>query len=155
MKRGKKTLILGIGNVFQKDDGVGVHVVQYLQQQNIHLPASVDVMDGGTAGFNLIPYMVGYDKLVIIDALKVNDRPGSIYKFNGQHLKAQSPQVSLHEMGIAEVLKILKIQGYQPEVEVIGIVPEDISSLDSMLSPSVEESIPKVVDLILDSVTVY
>lgn len=155
MKRGKKTLILGLGNVLQKDDGVGVHVVQYMQQQNINLPTNVDVMDGGTAVFNLIPYMIDYDKLVIVDAVKVDDRPGSVYKFNGHHLKAQSPQVSLHEMGIAEVLKILKIQGHSPEVEVIGIVPEDILSLDSALSPSVQESIPKVVDLILDSITAY
>ncbi|MCX8123022.1 MAG: HyaD/HybD family hydrogenase maturation endopeptidase [Spirochaetes bacterium] len=155
MKRGKKTLILGIGNMFQKDDGVGVHVVQYMQQHNVPLPASVKLLDGGTAGFNLIQYMLGYDKLVIIDALRVQDKPGSIYRFSGNHLKAQSPQVSLHEMGIAEVLRVLQLKGARPEVEVIGIVPEDIWSLDTSLSPSVEGSIPKVVELILDSVTAY
>ncbi|MEJ5360841.1 MAG: HyaD/HybD family hydrogenase maturation endopeptidase [Spirochaetota bacterium] len=155
MKRGKKTLILGIGNLLQKDDGIGVHVVQYMQKNNVKLPDNVELLDGGTVGFNLIPYMIDFDKLIIVDALKVQDRPGSIYRFDGKHLKAKTPNVSLHEMGIAEVLKVLRVQGYSPEVEVIGIVPEDVASLDITLSPLVAESIPKVVDLILDSVTAY
>ena len=153
MKRGKKTLILGIGNLLQKDDGIGVHVVQYMQNNNISLPKNVELLDGGTAGFALIPYMIDCDKLIIIDALKVKDKPGSIYRFDGKQLMVKSPNVSLHEMGIAEVLKVLQIQGASPDVEVIGIVPEDINSLDIAPSPLVAKSIPKVVNLILDSVT--
>lgn len=153
MKRSKKTLILGIGNLLQKDDGIGVHVVQYIQKNNINLPENVELLDGGTAGYNLIPYMVDFDKLIIVDALRVQDKPGSIYRFDGKHLIAKSPNVSLHEMGIAEVLRVLQIQGANPDVEVIGIVPEDINSLDVTPSPLVAESIPKVVNLILDSVT--
>ncbi len=154
MKR-KKTLILGIGNLLKKDDGIGVHVVQYMQNNNLSLPENVELIDGGTAGFDLIPYMMGFDKLIIVDALKVQDKPGSIYRFDGSYLKAQSPHVSLHEMGIAEVLKVLKIQGSTPDVEVIGIVPENISTMDITPSPSVAQSIPKVVDLILDSIKAY
>lgn len=154
MKQKNKLLVLGIGNLLKKDDGIGVHVIQYLQDNNIHMPDNVDLLDGGIAGFDLIQHMMHYDRIIIIDALKIQDKPGSIYKFNAKHLIVKSPNVSLHELGIAEVLELLKIKGASPEVEVIGVVPEDIDSLDMTLSPSIEESIPKVVDLILDSVTV-
>lgn len=153
MKQKDKILVLGIGNLLKKDDGVGVHVVQYLQNNNIPVPDNVDVLDGGIAGFDLIQHMIQYNRIIIIDALKVQDKPGSIYKFNAKHLISKSPNVSLHELGIAEVLELLKIKGAAPDVDVIGIVPEDVHSIDMTLSPLVEESIPKVVDLILDSVT--
>lgn len=151
----KRTLILGIGNLLQKDDGVGVHVIQYMQQHDISLPQHVELLDGGIAGFDLILHMNQFDKIMIVDALNVHDKPGSIYRFSGEHLVSKSPNVSLHELGIAEVLKVLKIQGSDPDIEVIGIVPENIKDLDMTLSPSVAESVPKVVDLILESVTVH
>ncbi len=151
----KRTLILGIGNLLQKDDGVGVHVIQYMQQHNVLLPQHVELLDGGIAGFDLISHMIQFDKIMIVDALNVHDKPGSIYRFAGEHLVSKSPNVSLHELGIAEVLKVLKIQGAYPDIEVIGIVPENIKDLDMTLSPSVAESVPRVVDLILESVTVH
>lgn len=154
MNQDKKMLIMGIGNILRKDDGIGIHVVQYLQD-NTCLPDTVDVLDGGSAVLGLMPYMMDYDKIVIIDALRYDDKPGSIYRFGSDHLTSKSPHISLHELGIAEVLRILKIQGAEPDVEIIGIVPENTVDCDMSLSPSVAESIPKVVDLILKDVIAH
>lgn len=153
MKQKKSTLVLGIGNILRKDDGVGVHIIQYMQNNTIILPKDIELIDGGIAGFDLVSYMMEYDRIIIVDALKVQDKPGSIYRFDAKYLNAQSPNVSLHELGIAEVLKVLKIQGKNPDVEVIGIVPENIEELDISLSQPVAESVPKVVDMILKSVS--
>lgn len=147
-----RTLILGVGNMLQKDDGIGVFVVNHLLESGIELPGGVDIVDGGTAGLDLIPIMYDYERIIIIDALKVNDAPGSVYRFSPEHLLSSTSQISLHEIGISEILKMLKIQGANPEVEIIGIVPEDIETLDISISPAVEESVPKVMDLILESV---
>lgn len=155
MKQKTATLVLGIGNILRKDDGVGVHVIQYMQNNTIALPNNVELLDGGIAGFDLISYMMEYDRIIIVDALKIQDKPGSIYRFDAKYLNAQSPKVSLHELGVAEMLTALKIQGKNPDVEVIGIVPENTQELDISLSQSVAESIPKVVDVILQSVTAH
>ncbi|MGQ9842236.1 MAG: HyaD/HybD family hydrogenase maturation endopeptidase [Spirochaetota bacterium] len=153
MKQKTSTLVLGIGNILRKDDGVGVHVIKYMQNNNIVLPNDIELIDGGIAGFDLISYMMEYDRIIIVDALKVQDKPGSIFRFDAKYLNAQSPNVSLHELGIAEVLTVLKIQGKNPYVEIIGIVPENTDELDISLSQPVAESIPKVVDMILKSVS--
>ncbi len=152
MKVKGRTLILGVGNMLQKDDGIGVFVVNHLLESGIELPEGIDIVDGGTAGLDLIPIMYDYERIIIVDALKVHDVPGSVYRFSPDHLRSSTTQISLHEIGIGEILKMLKIQGATPVVEIIGIVPEDIETLDIAISPAVAEAVPKVMDLILESV---
>ena len=53
----QKVLILGIGNILQSDEGIGVHIVNHIIQSGINLPDEVEVIDGGTAGFDLLPHM--------------------------------------------------------------------------------------------------
>jgi len=148
----ERTLILGVGNILQKDDGIGVFVVNQLLESGMELPGHVDIMDGGTAGLDLIPIMYEYDRIIIIDALKVADHPGSVYRFTPEYLLSSSSRVSLHEIGISEILNMLKIQGANPEVEIIGIVPEDIETLEIAISPAVADAVPRVMDLILEAV---
>ncbi len=148
----ERTLILGVGNILQKDDGIGVFVVNKLRDSGMQIPGHVDIMDGGTAGLDLIPIMYEYDRIIIIDALKVADHPGSVYRFTPEYLLSSSSRVSLHEIGISEILNMLKIQGANPEVEIIGIVPEDIETLEIAISPAVADAVPRVMDLILEAV---
>ena len=146
-----KILILGIGNLLMKDDGVGSHVIQYLQDAGIELPEDVEAIDGGTAGYDLIPLMKDREKIIIIDALKVNDEPGSVYRFSPEHLISSKTIYSLHDLGVREIIKQLQLLGDLPEIEIIGIVPEDIGTLEIGLSDSVQKSIPKAVEQILSA----
>jgi hydrogenase maturation protease len=150
MKKNRNVLILGIGNILQSDDGLGVHVVNYITR-NIKLPDGVEVIDGGTAGFDLLPLMIGREKIIIVDALRADDEPGSIYRFKPEDATRSRASLSLHEVGITEVIDLLRLLGENPEVEIIGVVPEDISTLHMDISTSVRRSIPQAVIQIMDA----
>ena len=147
----KDVLILGIGNILHKDDGIGVYVVNHILESGMSVPEDADIVDGGTAGHDLIPLMKGYKKIIIVDALKANDVPGSVYRFSPDHLDCGKKLFSFHDFGIREILQSLRIMGENPVVEIIGIVPEDIDTLDIGISDSLRESLPQVVREVLNA----
>lgn len=144
----KEVLVLGIGNILHMDEGIGVHVVNHIVESEQALPDNVEFIDGGTSGFDLLPLMSGRRKIVIIDALKTDDVPGSIYRFSSDHLVSRNYIYSLHDLGVKKLIDMLKLMGEYPEVEIIGIVPEDYTSFAIGISDSVRESIPKAVEQI-------
>jgi hydrogenase maturation protease len=149
----KRVLVLGIGNILMGDDGVGVYVVRHIEESGMRLPEGVDLLDGGTAGFDLMGLIDEYDKIVIVDALKTPDRPGSVYRFTPEHAVETCARYSMHEVGIMEVIRTLGIVKRSPELEFVGIVPENIGDLDTSLSRAVEESIPRAVEVVLEAAT--
>lgn len=151
IKSKKKILILGIGNILHKDDGLGVSIVNEISESVKDLPKYVEVADGGTLGYDLLPLMSGREKIVIVDALKVDDVPGSIYRFPAKHLTDTNNKYSLHEMGVKKIIDMLTLTGETPDIEIIGVVPEDIQSLEIGVSDSVKKSIPKAVEYILNA----
>ena len=96
----KKILILGIGNILQMDDGIGPHIINYILESNIQLPDNVDIVDGGTAGYDLLPLLQDRKKIIIVDALKVDDSPGSVYRFKPENILEEERTFSLHDVGI-------------------------------------------------------
>lgn len=147
----KKVLILGIGNILQKDDGVGVYVINEIIDKVNDLPGDVEVFDGGTFGYDLLPVMSGRKKIIIVDALKIDDEPGSVYRFSADHLTDCNNKFSLHDVGVKKLVDMLMLMGETPVIEVVGIVPEDISSLDIGITDSVKKSIPKAVECIMQA----
>lgn len=147
----KKTLILGIGNILCGDDGIGSYIATYLNTSDIEFPPEVEIIDGGTAGFNLLPLMKGREKIIIIDAISVIDIPGSIYHFTPSNLKENRSETSLHQVGISEVIRTLKLMGETPEIEIIGIVPENLTEITMDISDSVKKAVPNAVKQILDA----
>jgi len=150
-KKKKSVLILGIGNILHKDDGLGVHIVNEISSSGKDLPKDVQVEDGGTLGYDLLPLMSGRKRIVIVDALKVDDVPGSLYKFPAKHLTDNNQKFSLHDMGVKKIIDMLTLMGEKPEIEIVGVVPEDIQSLEIGMSDSVKKSVPKAVEYILES----
>lgn len=142
----KDVLVLGIGNILHMDEGIGVHVINYILESGRSFPANVEFFDGGTFGFDLLPMMSGRRKIIIVDALKTDDTPGSIYRFSAEHLVERNYVYSLHDMGVKKLVDMLKLMGEYPEIEIIGIVPQDISTFAIGISDSVRESIPKAVE---------
>ncbi len=150
----KKKLILGIGNILQSDEGLGVHIVNQIASGDTIFPDDVEIVDGGTAGFDLIPLMKDREKIIIVDALKADSEPGSIYRFKPEHAMPVKSAFSMHEGGITEVLGMMKLMGHSPEVEIIGIVPENITTMDINLSDAVKRSVPRAIELILSAATI-
>ncbi len=126
----KITGILGIGNLLLKDEGFGVHVINYLED-NYRLPEEVHLQDGGTAGIYMAPFLEEVDSLIVVDVIGVDAAPGTLHRFNGDELMGANVQMSMspHQLGLLEILEICKLRNQEPEhVEFIGIVPAEIDT---------------------------
>jgi hydrogenase maturation protease len=143
-----KIVIVGVGNLLLKDEGVGVHVAQELQKKG--LPPLVEVHDGGVAGIGLLDFFQGASKVLLIDAASMNLDPGTVVRFTPDEVagKIAGPRFSAHEVGVLEVLDLAKaLDQYPPEVVIFGIQPKEIC-WGTELSPEVQASIPKAVEAV-------
>ena len=148
----KKVLILGVGSILHKDDGLGVFIVnEIIESSAKNKLKDVELADGGTLGYDLLSVMSGREKIVIIDALKIDDTPGSIYRFHAKHLLEKGNKFTMHDVGVKKIIDMLALTGEEPEIEIIGIVPEDIHSFEIGISDSVMKSVPKAVEYVLDA----
>jgi hydrogenase maturation protease len=138
-----KTLILGIGNLLLGDEGVGVHAAHALS--DVFPPEEVTVLDVGTAILDALPDIEKADRIVIVDAVKADGPPGSIYRIPIQDMAVSPVIASMHGFDFSRVLCLAgrsETSG-MPEVIVIGVEPAHIGwSLE--LSPPVAQALPTV-----------
>jgi len=141
-------LIVGIGNILLRDEGVGVRVIESLRRQR--LPAGVEIVDGGTSGADLIDYIADRRKLIVVDAVKSGQAAGTVLRFSDQELIARSEgMISLHEFGLVETLLAVRQLGCAPQrVVIYGIEPAD-TGCGLELSAEVAAVVPRVVDLVV------
>jgi len=141
-------LILGIGNILLRDEGVGVRVIERMQE--IPLPDDVELIDGGTAGADLLDVLAERKKVIVIDAVQADCEPGTVLRFTADELtQPDRVGMSLHELGLGQALTMTRQLGCEPkEVVVFGIKPRDISC-GLELSEEITASLPKVVELVL------
>lgn len=133
-----KTLVLGIGNLLLGDEGVGVHAAQALMA--LSLPPDVFVLEVGTAILDALPAIEQADRIILLDAIKADGTPGSVYRLPYHECEHAQCIASMHGFDLSRVLALAGGTRI-PEVLVIGIEPERINwSLE--LSPAVQESLP-------------
>lgn len=130
-------LVLGIGNLVMSDDGVGVRVVQQLQQEFL-FSANVELVDGGTLGLDLLPLLEGRSHLIMIDAVETGKGPGTCVRLTGEELPiALETKVSPHQMGLKDLLAVARLMGHAPgEMVLLGVQPGCIE-VNAELSPAV------------------
>ncbi len=118
-------VILGVGNVLQQDDGVGIYAAAYLDA-NYRFGPDVRVVNGGVEGINLLNLFLENDRVVILDTIALDDDPGSIYNIPSCELGGYGLNSGgAHEVGVMQCLDMIELMGYpMPESNVIGIVPE-------------------------------
>lgn len=141
--------ILGVGNILMKDEGFGVRVVEELLRQ-YSFPEHVQVLDGGTLGMELLRFLIGTDKLILVDAVSGGLPPGSFYQFNHDEVKAYfKEKVSMHELGIQDVLGVMEVlEKPAKEIRILGIQPLTIE-VGLELTPIVAEAVDLVVEKLL------
>ena len=169
-----RVLILGLGNILLKDEGVGVHVAKCLQKED--LPDNVEVIDGGTAGLDVLLSQEPPYRLLVIDAIKAGKKAGTVYKtrLNVWHPQAQlgdglrtaiaetfgfdaatppgQSKISLHQVGLLDALRAAEMTNCMPEeITIIGVEPAEVS-LGLELTEPVEQSVPRVVKQVLEEV---
>lgn len=144
----KHIVVLGVGNLLLSDEGVGVHVANRLMEMD--LPDGVEVIEGGTDGFQLMNVVTEADRLIVVDALKGGNPPGSIYRLdiNDAPRSADLFKTSVHQIGILEVIHLAELVGQTPETTVIGVEPKCLE-VGMELSPEIQTKIPRVIELIL------
>ena len=124
--------ILGLGNILLQYEGVGVPAVNMFQERYT-VPDYVEIVDGGTAGLDLLQYFEGRDKVLIVDAVDFKEDPGYIGVLENEAIPARfGTKTSMHHLGLLEVLSVTRLLDSLPrELCLIGIQPKDIElSLD-------------------------
>ncbi|MDI6812312.1 MAG: HyaD/HybD family hydrogenase maturation endopeptidase [Desulfitobacteriaceae bacterium] len=122
-----KTLILGVGNELLQDEGLGIHAVRLLR--SYALPPDVEVLEGGTAGPQLLSLLDGVDRLIVLDCIEAKAEPGSIFRFKPDDLGLfpREFMASIHDVGLLEVLQIADFLGQQPNTEIFAMQPASIA----------------------------
>jgi len=120
---------------------------------DIAFPPEVEVVEGGTDGFGLIHVLTRADRLILIDAVKGGETPGSVYRFDLEECRPFPDlyKTSVHQISILEVLNLSGLIGSPPRTTIIGVEPKSLQ-MGMELSPEVEAQIPKVINLVKEEV---
>ena len=147
----KNIAVVGLGNILMKDEGVGVWIVRELAKRN--LPQNIDIIDGGTASFDIFSSIGALRKLIIIDALQGGEKPGTVYRLYPEDLCAPSNSyISLHHMHVMDTLNSAKIIGCIPqETVIIGVEPKEID-WGLGVTEDIKRKIPEIIEIVVEEV---
>lgn len=144
-----KTAIIGIGNILFKDEGVGVYASKYLEE-NFNF-SNVEVIDGGTLGFKLMSYYQEYDKVIILDTVSIKDEAGGIYNLPSEALMDLGEyRQTAHEVEVLEMLEICSMLDKMAKVNIIGVIPADIVSVEINLTDTLKASFEALINEVLN-----
>ncbi len=143
-------VVIGIGNILEKDDGVGVYASTYLKR-NFEFFPKVEIINGGVEGIHLLNRLEEHKEILLLDAIEIEDNPSSIYLIPAKELGDRGLNVGgAHEIGVLESLSILELQDKPiPDVTLLGIVPEDVS-FEIDLSDTLKRGFDRYIGIILD-----
>jgi hydrogenase maturation protease len=119
--------LIGVGNILMRDEGVGVQAVRLIEER-YELPPEVEIVDGGTSGLDLLPYIEGRERVLFVDAVNFGQPPGYIGVLENEAVPALfGAKDSLHHLGLMDVLAAAQLLDTAPrEVCLIGIQPQTL-----------------------------
>ena len=123
-----RTVVLGVGNVLEEDDGVGIYACAYLNANYTFTP-DIEIINGGVEGINLLNLFMENDRIIILDTINLDDEAGSIYNIPSYELSGYGLNSGgAHEVGVMQCLDMIELMGQSlPESNVIGIIPKSIT----------------------------
>jgi hydrogenase maturation protease len=143
-------LILGLGNAILRDDGVGIKVVRLLAETGPH--PGIDLKEAEVAGFALIDLLEGYERAVVVDAVRVNDaEPGDIILFSSDSLEPSLHLVAGHQIDLPTALEMGRQLGrpVPSTVHIVGVQVQDDRTFDEACTPAVEAAVPQAARIAL------
>jgi hydrogenase maturation protease len=150
----KRVVVIGIGNIILGDEGVGVHILNRLRLEK--LPEEVELIEGAVGGIALLNFIKGAERALFIDAV-AGVRPGRIHRFTeddlDQKIKTLLHPMSLHDIGLAETIKIGKTlypDEMPKEIVIYGVEITQLETYSTELSKKISTTVDKVVKLIVD-----
>jgi hydrogenase maturation protease len=122
-----RILLIGLGNILLRDEGVGVHAIHILKER-YHFSVSLEIIDGGTLGLDLLPFLETCDKVLFVDAIDFGRVPGYIGEIEDDEiLPVFQTKLSVHHIGLADLLLAAKWMDLKPaKICLIGIQPESV-----------------------------
>ena len=144
---GMKVRVIACGNPLMGNDAAGLAVMSLLQEKY----PEMDVVDGGNGGLGLIPLMEGRDRIVIVDATSGMGEIGRVQVFHG-FPDGGIPSLSLHELGVKEVLALAQTLGIAPEVIIVGIEGGQMPGFSGEMDPAVRAAIPEACRIVAEEV---
>ena len=149
-----KTLLLGIGNTILGDDGAGVRCVNAVSRLVPPHPDLV-IKDTAAAGLNLLDTILGYDRLIVVDAVLAGEENiGKVFRLSLANLQNHTGAVSLHSCGLTAVLALgrqLYDMQVPHEVTIIGIGIRAVDTVTESLTPPVVAALPEAIKLVLNA----
>ncbi len=153
--RAGKTLVLGIGNDLLADDGVGIHCVRRVAELlPPELAATVDVEEAAAGGFELVDYLQGYGRAVIVDAIKTKGgEPGAVYRFAAAALKPTAHLGHSHGVNLAGALAVLDALGLggPAAVTIIAVEADEVTTFSEEMTPAVAAAVEDAANAVLRS----
>lgn len=144
-----RSIVIGVGNVLFKDEGVGIYASKYLQE-NYDFDGDLEIIEGGTLGFKLMTFFQEYDNVIILDTVSIEDKAGEIFRLPSDVLLGLGTyRKTAHEVEIVEMLEICSVLDKHAEVTILGIIPKDIETVQIGLTTEIED---KFEELILQAI---
>ncbi len=143
--------ILGVGNVLQRDDGIGIKTIKYLDSQYF-FPDHVTLIDGGTVGAGLDTLVVDKEWLIVLDALNVPGEPGEIRLLRGEDFDDRPPDLKMspHQVGFLDLVQAMRLEGVGPtKLDLIGIIPKNLD-FGTDICEVVDAAMKTAVEILLD-----
>ena len=149
MEEKKYLTILGLGNILLTDEGFGVHFIRMLEEK-YSFPERTHVVDGGTLGYSLLDTISETHNLIVIDTIKTDDTPGSIYRFTSEEMELKMPEpTSAHEVEFFDVLNQAELIGDSPETVFLCIVPYEYGEMNLEMTEQIKDRFQKMEELAL------
>jgi hydrogenase maturation protease len=148
-----RLLLLGVGNLLLSDEGLGIHALRYLAQNYI-LPPSVELLDGGTAGIELLSPIAKATHLIILDAVQTKAPPGTVVQIPHADMPAfVRTKLSSHQIGLADVLAAATLTDSLPSyITLLGLVPASLE-LGMGLTPVVATQLSQLANRVVQELT--
>ncbi len=120
-----RLLILGLGNLLCSDDGLGALVAGAIAKTR-EIPEGVQVLDGGTLGLALLPYLEDAERAILVDAIQADAPPGSLVRLEGEDVgPAVAARLSVHQVGVSDLIEAARWRDrVPPTLVLLGVVPQ-------------------------------
>lgn len=147
-------LVLGLGNTLQQDEGVGVHVISYLQQHPESLPPQTELLDGGTGGLHLVDPVAEAAALIVVDAARVGEAPGTVRTYPGEAMDRfihAHKGWSAHDVGLPDLMGgvWLVCNGFPANRALVAVQPEEMDwgeHPSATVAPAIPEAARAVIE---------
>lgn len=143
--------LLALGNLMRTDDAVGMLTARMLQESG-RLPGTIEVIEGGTLGLDLLGLLDDTSHLLVLDAVDFGSAPGSQRSFRGEELARLPTSKSVHLLGLSDLINAMVLMD-APSMEIVllGVQPES-TDWGTVLTPKVEAAQSRLIDAALEQI---